>query len=73
MSEFVRSFVPLLHGGRRVGVVVMAYYDAPLYVRSVSAAAYALDGAPLVSGLACLLRQFHPSYLRQLLAYLGQV
>ena len=22
--------------------------------------------------LACLLRQFHPSYLRQLLAYLGQ-
>ena len=33
---------------------------------------YALDGTPLAVGLACLLRQFHPSYLRQLLAYLGQ-
>jgi WASH complex subunit strumpellin len=31
-----------------------------------------LDGIPLAIGLACLLKQFHPSYTKQLLAYLGQ-
>lgn len=31
-----------------------------------------MDGIPLVVGLACLLKQFHPSYTLKLLAYLGQ-
>jgi hypothetical protein len=35
-------------------------------------AVYPLDGAPLAVGLACLLKQFHPSYTRKLLSYLGQ-
>jgi len=34
--------------------------------------AFALDGMPLVVGVWTLLKQFHPSYTRQLLAYLGQ-
>jgi WASH complex subunit strumpellin len=33
---------------------------------------YPLDGAPLAVGLACLLKQFHPSYTSKLLSYLGQ-
>lgn len=31
-----------------------------------------LDGTPLAVGLACLLKQFHPSYTQKLMAYLGQ-
>jgi WASH complex subunit strumpellin len=34
--------------------------------------AFAIDGMPLVVGIWTLLKQFHPSYTRQLLAYLGQ-
>lgn len=33
---------------------------------------YLLDGMPLVVGVWTLLKQFHPSYTRQVLAYLGQ-
>ena len=33
---------------------------------------YPLDGMPFVVGVWTLLKQFHPSYTRQLLAYLGQ-
>jgi WASH complex subunit strumpellin len=33
---------------------------------------FPIDGVPLAVGLACLLKQFHPSYTRKLLAYLGQ-
>lgn len=33
---------------------------------------YPLDGIPLVVGLACLLKQFHPSYTRKLISYLAQ-
>lgn len=33
---------------------------------------FPLDGHPLVAGLCCLLRQFHPSTTRHLFAYLGQ-
>jgi hypothetical protein len=33
---------------------------------------YPLDGIPLAVGLACLLKQFHPSYTRKLISYLGQ-
>jgi WASH complex subunit strumpellin len=33
---------------------------------------FAIDGMPLVVGISTLLKQFHPSYTRQLLAYLGQ-
>jgi WASH complex subunit strumpellin len=35
-------------------------------------AAFPLDGVPLAVGLACLLKQFHPSYTRKLMSYLGQ-
>lgn len=31
-----------------------------------------LDGIPLVTGISCLLKQFHPSTTRQLISYLGQ-
>jgi hypothetical protein len=33
---------------------------------------YPLDGVSLAVGVACFLRQFHPSCTRQLLCYLGQ-
>lgn len=33
---------------------------------------YPLDGVPLVVGIACLLKQFHPAYTRKLISYLGQ-
>ena len=33
---------------------------------------FPLDGVPLAVGLSCILRQFHPSYTRSLLEYLGQ-
>lgn len=33
---------------------------------------YPLDGWPLVTGVATLLKQFHPSYATSVLAYLGQ-
>lgn len=33
---------------------------------------YPLDGIPLAVGIACLLKQFHPSYTRKLISYMGQ-
>lgn len=33
---------------------------------------YPLDGLPFVVGVSCLLRQFHPTYTRKVLCYLGQ-
>lgn len=33
---------------------------------------YPLDGFPLVAGIACLLKQFHPATTRHLIMYLGQ-
>jgi hypothetical protein len=33
---------------------------------------FPLDGIPIVLGVACLLKQFHPSYMKQVFAYLGQ-
>ena len=33
---------------------------------------YPLDGAPFVAGLVSILKQFHHSYTRQFLAFLGQ-
>ena len=33
---------------------------------------YPLDGVPLIAGIECLLKQFHPAATTQLLAYLGQ-
>mmetsp|Transcript_24845 Transcript_24845/g.36645 ORF Transcript_24845/g.36645 Transcript_24845/m.36645 type:complete len:1170 (+) Transcript_24845:53-3562(+) len=33
---------------------------------------YPVDGFPMVAGLSCLLKQFHPSTTKQLLSYLGQ-
>jgi WASH complex subunit strumpellin len=33
---------------------------------------FPIDGIPLAVGIACILKQFHSSYTRKLLAYLGQ-
>jgi WASH complex subunit strumpellin len=33
---------------------------------------YSIDGIPLIVGISTLLKQFHPSYTKQLFAYLGQ-
>lgn len=33
---------------------------------------YPIDGIPLAVGLSCILKQFHPSYTKMVLAYLGQ-
>lgn len=33
---------------------------------------FPVDGIPFVVGLACILKQFHPSYTKMLLTYLGQ-
>jgi WASH complex subunit strumpellin len=47
-------------------------YDANFGALVRRKAKFPLDGVPMVVGLACLLRQFHPSYTRKVLAYLGQ-
>lgn len=47
-------------------------YDANFGALVRKKAAFPLDGVPLAVGLACLLKQFHPSYTRKLLSYLGQ-
>ncbi|KAJ1434034.1 WASH complex, subunit strumpellin [Ochromonadaceae sp. CCMP2298] len=47
-------------------------YDANYGSLVRKKAQYPLDGAALAVGLACLLKQFHPSYTRQLMSYLGQ-
>jgi hypothetical protein len=33
---------------------------------------FPVDGMALVVGIACLLKQFHPSYTRKIFSYLGQ-
>lgn len=47
-------------------------YDANFGTLVRRKSKYPLDGAPLVAGLACLLKQFHPLHTTQLLRYLGQ-
>jgi WASH complex subunit strumpellin len=47
-------------------------YDSNFGALVRKKAAYPLDGAALAVGLACLLKQFHPSYTSSLMAYLGQ-
>jgi len=47
-------------------------YDPAFGALRRSKTSYPLDGWPLVTGVATLLKQFHPSYSTCLLAYLGQ-
>jgi WASH complex subunit strumpellin len=47
-------------------------YDANFGTLVRKKASFPLDGTPLAVGLACLLKQFHPSTTKQLLCYLGQ-
>lgn len=47
-------------------------YDANFGALVRKKAVIPLDGAPLAVGLACLLKQFHPSYTQKLMSYLGQ-
>lgn len=47
-------------------------YDATFGTLLRRKSTYPLDGIPLVAGLACLLKQFHPSTTHQLVSYLGQ-
>ena len=47
-------------------------YDANFGALVRKKTQYPLDGVPLAVGLACLLKQFHPSYTRKLMSYLGQ-
>jgi len=47
-------------------------YDAKLGTLARLKDKYPIDGAPIAAGIATLLRQFHPSYTRSLLAFLSQ-
>jgi WASH complex subunit strumpellin len=57
---FLLTYLPKLEYDRNFGSLVR------------KKAAYPLDGLPLVVGMACLLKQYHPSVTKKLLAYLGQ-
>lgn len=47
-------------------------YDSNFGALVRKKAAFPLDGVPLVVGLSCLLKQFHPSATKALMSYLGQ-
>ncbi len=47
-------------------------YDVDFGTLRRGKSSYPLDGWPVVAGMACLLKQFHPSYTSSLLAYMGQ-
>jgi WASH complex subunit strumpellin len=47
-------------------------YDAHFGTLVRTKVKHKLDGAPLAAGLACILKQLHPSYTKQLLGLLGQ-
>lgn len=57
---FLLTYLPKLEYDRRFGTLVR------------KKSTYALDGLPLVAGLACLLKQFHPIVTKKLFSYLGQ-
>lgn len=46
-------------------------YDSDFGTLARSKPRFPLDGYPLVTGLACLLKQFHPLITRQTLQYVG--
>jgi WASH complex subunit strumpellin len=57
---FVLTYLPKLQYDRNFGSLVRLK------------ASYPFDGIPMVVGLACLLKQFHPIVTRKLISYLGQ-
>mmetsp|Transcript_15176 Transcript_15176/g.51428 ORF Transcript_15176/g.51428 Transcript_15176/m.51428 type:complete len:486 (+) Transcript_15176:2-1459(+) len=57
---FVLSYMPKLEYDREFATLVRKRSNFPL------------DGAPLVAGVATVLKQFHPVVTRHLLSYLGQ-
>lgn len=52
--------------------VLQLEYDRNFGALVRKKAAYPLDGLPLVVGVACLLKQFHPIVTKKILSYLGQ-
>jgi WASH complex subunit strumpellin len=57
---FVITYVPKLS------------YNAMFGALSKTKSGYPIDGWPLIAGISTLLKQFHPSYAKSFLAYLGQ-
>lgn len=47
-------------------------YDPSLGALSKVKLGYGIDGWPIIAGVATMLKQFHPSYAKSFLAYLGQ-
>merc|ERR1711871_1743671 len=47
-------------------------YDGNFGALTRTKSNFPLDGVPLVVGIACLLKQFHPAATKQLICYLGQ-
>jgi WASH complex subunit strumpellin len=57
---FVITYVPKLS------------YNAMFGSLSKTKSGYPIDGWPLIAGISTLLKQFHPSYSKSFLAYIGQ-
>ena len=57
---FLLTYLPKLEYDGNFGALVRTKSSFPL------------DGLPLVVGISCLLKQFHPSVTKQLMCYLGQ-
>ena len=64
MCHLCHLFVPFVFAGRR------GAQNFGCLVRRKNGDA--IDGVPLIVGCATVLKQFHPSYTRKFLAYLGQ-
>jgi len=47
-------------------------YNAMFGSLSKNKSGYPIDGWPLIAGISTLLKQFHPSYSKSFLAYIGQ-
>lgn len=48
------------------------HFDPAFGSLSKVKAGYPIDGWPIIAGISTLLKQFHPSYAKSFLAYLGQ-
>ena len=71
MTEPLES-VPVLLLFFVIAYMAKLSFDAQFATLVRRKPAYALDGVPFVVGLWTLLKQFHPSYPRMFLAYIGQ-
>mmetsp|Transcript_82253 Transcript_82253/g.199407 ORF Transcript_82253/g.199407 Transcript_82253/m.199407 type:complete len:1160 (-) Transcript_82253:74-3553(-) len=77
MAQIYVTVDALPHMGLWLALFVLAQMPKLTYDRDFSSlvrrrAADGVDGAPLVAGLATVLRQLHPTVTRQLLSFLGQ-